>query len=446
VLNELNPDMTMRPETSIIPKRFPFVHTAALEVTSKCNLKCTYCAVSQADYKGLDMPQSMLNSVLDELRTRKVEQVCINGHGETTARRGWEVPFVPLVDEFKISLISNLARRLKAQEAHFLSTIDSLNVSLDTVDADLLRKVRRGLEFDVLVANLHLVRSEADRESRIGPKLILFAGVYDLSVFGLEDLAKFAVEHHFSHVVFWSVVKHPDVPNAVNVNTLLSLDDGQKEGSLAAINSATLVLERSGVTYEFVGDFFAIYKLHCESLSNRSVETDSTGQRGDNTSEVLETLGTHENRIYSSAQVGFTKNCFDPWNYSQIKADGTVYPCCAHSPVGKVDDTNSYSDVLDGENLQTLRGSLLNGDLDNECRNCHMRSDISIPEFQASYRKIFDSNPGGEVPISVPPWLGVPASSDSGPVPQSANGYKRALRAFRRVFERVLKKRSGGNR
>jgi radical SAM protein with 4Fe4S-binding SPASM domain len=342
--------------------------------------------VSQPDYKGLDMDEWMLEELVSELRARGVEQLCINGHGETTARKGWHERFEPLASEFKVSLITNLARRLEVREIDFLSRIDSVNVSLDTADQHLSRAVRRSLDLDVLVRNLLDIRATADRHRRPGPRLVLYTGVYDKNVSHLESLARFAVTHGFSRVVFWSPVKHPDVPGVLNVRNLRSLRHEDQRGACEAIESALEILELNDISHEFVGDFFEVFKH----------EIDRPPREGP--------AGADANRIFVPAGAGVTKDCFDPWNYSQIKANGEVYPCCAHGPIGQIDGQHRYTDVLNGAKLKTLRQRLLTGDLDDECRHCHMRANIPIAEFQARYLNTFNASGHDTAPIAVPPW------------------------------------------
>jgi radical SAM protein with 4Fe4S-binding SPASM domain len=192
------------------------------------------------------------------------------------------------------------------------------------------------------------------------------------------------------------------------------------------------------VTHEFVGNFFENYKRSGEA-PNTSTDAESgnapTPKYRETTIEVLETIAEPVNRIFTTAGQGSTKDCFDPWNYSQIKADGTVYPCCAHSPIGKVTEGTSYAEILDGTKLDSLRQSLLNGNLDNECKNCHMRADIPISEYQTKYRRIFDADGEKVGPISVPPWLVEPKEQKEIDEPLRLGIRSQAARFSRRLLK-----------
>jgi hypothetical protein len=61
-----------------------------LTVTTNCNLRCTYCCVSQPWYIGQNLDISRLDHFISELSDYKVGLIQVNGHGETTTVEGWE--------------------------------------------------------------------------------------------------------------------------------------------------------------------------------------------------------------------------------------------------------------------------------------------------------------------------------------------------------------------
>ncbi len=71
--------------------------SAHFEITSKCNLSCVYCAVSQPDYHGLILAPDQATKVADWLLANNVTNINLNGHGETTIVSGWEKIVQPLL-------------------------------------------------------------------------------------------------------------------------------------------------------------------------------------------------------------------------------------------------------------------------------------------------------------------------------------------------------------
>src|SRR5262245_27101486 len=68
----------------------PFVQTVLFAVTTRCNLRCTYCAVSLPGYSGEDFDVAGFDRLVDGFAKASVNLVQISGHGETTMIPGWE--------------------------------------------------------------------------------------------------------------------------------------------------------------------------------------------------------------------------------------------------------------------------------------------------------------------------------------------------------------------
>jgi sulfatase maturation enzyme AslB (radical SAM superfamily) len=98
-----------------------------LDLTTRCNLRCVYCAVSLPDYRGMDMNADVLDRALSsitQLRRHSNFIVCISGHGETTMLPNW----VDVCDQLfrcdvELELITNLSKSYSLQELAALSKI-----------------------------------------------------------------------------------------------------------------------------------------------------------------------------------------------------------------------------------------------------------------------------------------------------------------------------------
>ncbi len=111
----------------------PITHIFLLELTSRCNLRCVYCAVSQPLYQGVDMDIVDFDSLVQQLKARRVRMVGVNGHGETTMIRDWDQMVMRLADEgLCISIITNFARLLRLEELEAMARISEIMISVDT--------------------------------------------------------------------------------------------------------------------------------------------------------------------------------------------------------------------------------------------------------------------------------------------------------------------------
>jgi organic radical activating enzyme len=114
-----------------------------VEITTDCNLRCTYCAVSQPEWKAQTMPANVVTHVIDELHKLKTKTVILHGHGETTMVEGWaKIAEAMLVSGFELTICTNLSKQYSDAELNILSRFRSITVSLDTIDPILFRQLQ----------------------------------------------------------------------------------------------------------------------------------------------------------------------------------------------------------------------------------------------------------------------------------------------------------------
>jgi molybdenum cofactor biosynthesis enzyme MoaA len=123
------------------------------DLTTRCNLRCVYCAVSLPDYVGSDMPIEMasqtVTAIAGLMRYNPHNPVSINGHGETTFMRDWVNISQQLLDRnIPIRITTNLAKRYSGIEIGILARMHMIGVSIDTSDPDLLRRMRRKVDIN----------------------------------------------------------------------------------------------------------------------------------------------------------------------------------------------------------------------------------------------------------------------------------------------------------
>ena len=106
---------------------------AHIEFTSRCNLRCVFCAASQPHYEGVDLSRDMLELVVEDLKRRKIKLVCVSGHGETTIYKDWHLYCNELIESGRLlHIISNFAKPLSSDELETLSRFHSVEISCDT--------------------------------------------------------------------------------------------------------------------------------------------------------------------------------------------------------------------------------------------------------------------------------------------------------------------------
>ena len=102
-----------------------------LDLTTRCNLRCVYCAVSQITYRGEDMPVELAHRATDHIaqiarnRNQRPHVVDVNGHGETTFMHGWVDVCNSLLDHnLSLSITTNLAKAYSQEELEVLAAFN----------------------------------------------------------------------------------------------------------------------------------------------------------------------------------------------------------------------------------------------------------------------------------------------------------------------------------
>jgi hypothetical protein len=240
---------------------------AEIEFTSRCNLRCTYCAVSRPDYVGLDLPIEIHDSILQQLRSIGVSMMQINGHGETTYLENWTLAAAPFLASFPCKIISNFARTFSNKEIEFLAQLEWIYISIDAADDALLRRIRRKVSTETIIENIQSIRRFVEQRNRKPPNFAFISGIYDKNVFYLPELARLGASLNIKLFHFWGLWKHTHVEGAINANSLDELPLEDQGRSLDCIDTTFSFLDNVGISYYVSGDFIDVFRNKLESRS-----------------------------------------------------------------------------------------------------------------------------------------------------------------------------------
>ena len=335
----------------------------ALELTSRCNLRCVYCLKAQPEDRyrdgddhdspymvfGADMSPEAVDVMLKGLAERKVEEVTINGHGETTTYPGWEKIASELISRgIRVILTSNFSKRFSDAEVTVLSRFHHFYISIDSSDPERMRRYRQKARLDVMLDNLRRIREVASCEKRPWPELRFSTGLYEEVIPTVVDLARLAVTLKVKHQIFWHQYVYPSVADTVAVTPLSSLAIDERRIAVRQIRAALDILDGAGITYDFDANWFATMEM--EVNGGAPIECPSTGE----------------------IKPGITRLCTEPWVFSMFQANGNIAPCWVRVVSSRpIPAGMDLREIIEGSDFRALRRRLLTGDLDATCAACH---------------------------------------------------------------------------
>jgi len=335
---------------------------ANIEFTTNCNLKCVYCAVQKPDYVGQQLNFKHLTSVLDDLEKRDVLEITVSGHGETTQVSGWHSHCNEMLDrDFKLNIITNLAKRLSAEEIETFSRFNSILISCDAIDLKTFKSIRRGSDLRTVLYNMAQITACAAANKREGPRLGWTTVVCERNIFGLIDLVHFGLTQNVKFFSFCNIVIYPS--NEMSFfRHITEMDEADKEKIPAVIEELETILIESGVEYDITSGI------------KESVAAIQKSQALIEPEEISPDLNHIIYREDLNEETAMTRDCIDPWNLAFINSDDSVMPCfVTQEPLGKLGDGNSLESLLEGEINRSYREGLLSGDMREACKACHCK-------------------------------------------------------------------------
>jgi len=218
-----------------------------VDVNEQCNLRCTYCAVSQPGYQGLAMASDVFDGVLALVDANPGARIDLNGHGETTFHPQW-VAFAQQLHQrrARITILSNFARLFTELEAATLARMAAIQISIDSADDAFLKAIRRKVSLATIRTNIALIRTQA-AELGLSPAWSISCGIYDLNIPHLAALADFAIAQRFDNVTFWKLVEYPQVADELHARPYDSLPPDARQAARAAVQAAVTRLRAAGV-------------------------------------------------------------------------------------------------------------------------------------------------------------------------------------------------------
>lgn len=384
-----------------------------IELTTKCNLRCAYCAVAQPDYVGVQFPVEHFDALTNLIVERAPGRLMINGHGETTIVKNWDVGVRHWLERgLSLEIITNLSKKLKDREVETLAQLEAITISTDSANPELFEALRRNAKWETFHGNLQrLVAAMAERDRP--PVLSFSVVVSDICAPALGELVDYGLAHGVKHFEFCNLAKYPDVEGAIRIRHVGELPKPEREGLRDGCAKMLRTILEHGASFTWPEglaqalDVVAPTKDEVSvgtrpgsagaanvTSSNVSVEANDSTEAGpsgeaDVMDSVDETLATPDTTpidganggiattdgyaappaseddldlavegavrtVYPSKRSdtdnkGMTRGCLDPWSFAYLQSNTAVRICCFTS------DTVGHLGA--GESLDTILNS-----------------------------------------------------------------------------------------
>jgi MoaA/NifB/PqqE/SkfB family radical SAM enzyme len=344
----------------------------AIEVSSKCNLRCSYCHKADDVLEAMpgandDMTEAMIDDLYRYCKAAGIRNVTLSVGGETTVVPDWHKRVARFLDdpEIETHMVSNFARPLRDDELEAFTRLDALQVSFDSADPAMVRKLRSKANLATITYNIVRLR-QAARELGRGPFLVVNCTLCRDNVGHVARLAGFCRELGVDQLLVCEVMTitqhNPSMPE-----TLDRLTDDE-----------VILLAHQIIAAE-------------DALAGGPTALRLRDHLRGRIEEIVEQL--REGRTPVGAAAYFhrrmeTAGCYQPWQSPMVGALGKVYACCGSGSAGSIGSlaTQHMSEVMDGATARAIRASILEGRSKVGCETCSFAQDISFPEFARQVR------------------------------------------------------------
>lgn len=347
--------------------------TVDLEITNKCNLRCSYCAKSNdrleaQPWNNIDMSDDTIDALYRYCKQAGIRHVSLSGVGETAMVAGWHKKVASFLNDpvIEAHLVSNFVRVLDDDDLVALTKLRNLQISFDSADLTMVRKIRSRADLRTITYNVVRLRQKM-KELGHGPNIDVNCTLTRVNIGELAKLAGFCRELGVDRLIISEVIDTG--PDNVKMPETLDRLTGDDVVLLARqIIAAEYELCDSGTSLYLQDHLRARIEPVVEELRETGTASDPAGH--------------FHRRMASSA-------CRQPWASPFVRANGDVYPCCGSiegEPLGNL-STSSLGEILDNPSSRAVRADILRGKTHLPCDGCLLVRAQSFEEFAQEVRE-----------------------------------------------------------
>lgn len=350
-----------------------------INLTSRCNLRCVYCTTGKPGHVDQDISADSLAKTMAFIRERRPARTIVGCYTETTAYQGWTGVVREIIDlGIDVHIISNLARMLDFEEIDTFARCRRLQTSIDTMDRDRLKEVRRGADIRTILYNILRIRGRALELGRTPPPMEWICVPTRENLAGLMEYVACAIAAGVASISVNPVLQFEDSQR--KFPDLLDLPDAELCDAFGRFEAAAAFARKHGVAFSL-----ANRDLIEERLRN---EANDAGRTPPARAELVAALGKvsfYARRL----SAGRTRLCTQPWDTVVLSERGELYPCTiCGTPLVRLDEVARVEDALRAPAVLQWKRDLLAGAPAQACVNCLRAPEGDAAELAAMVRKL----------------------------------------------------------
>ena len=298
---------------------------------------------------------------------------------ETTSYPGWTGVVREIIDlGIDVHIISNLARLLNADEIDTFARCGRLQTSIDTIDRDRLKEVRRGADIRTILYNVLRIRGRAFELGRTPPPMEWICVPTQENIADLMEYVGCAIAGGVASISINPVLKFEDSQR--KFPDLLDLPDTELRDVFNRFEKAAAFARAHGVAFALANRDLIEERLRNEPGSGTRIPPVR--------SNLVAALGKVS--FYAHClQEGRTRLCTQPWDTVVLSERGELYPCTICGiPLAKLDDVTQLEDALRAPAVFQWKQDLLAGTPSSACVNCLRAPAGSVVELAAMVRNL----------------------------------------------------------
>lgn len=358
-------------KSNINPYAIDSIDILRVEITNDCHMQCIYCT----PYKRKDITSisggnvESICSFISALSKFSVKTIVISGFGEFTVSDGWS-DIVKTAKETgaRLSCLTTLSKAFTDDEIYAMSLFDDISISVDDIDVENFKRVRRGGDIRRIIYNMQRIKGQADLNLRPRPSFSWVMVCYHEMIPNMKKTVATAIASDVKHFELLGLFHRDN--NERRLTSLLELSDKEFLEDFEKIHDSLDYSAKNGASVTVQSGFLDAITKQCNEIL--------TGGR----ERIAEASSEALNVFVRYPSENETRDCVSPWKELVLSANGTTRGCCASPTESYGNWTGNSTDIVNGPVAQTLRQQLFLGDLSEECRLCRHVPPIAVSEFQ----------------------------------------------------------------